>query len=83
MDQWKKHLFDTHNDIDIIGKYKRDIESLVGQYLMNRYRQPILTMLRRGQFDSYVVKLIDPNLVPLRKNVKYDFNIHDDPDTEN
>ena len=46
-EEFKKHIFLNHDDMDVKAKYQRDIQSLIGHYRMQRLRAPIIRKISK------------------------------------
>ena len=80
---FKKHLFDSHNDIEVYTKYGRRLQEVVGYAEMQRLRTPILRKALQGKLDEYIVGKIDPMKVKDWSRIWYREHISDDPILEN
>ena len=53
--EFKKHVFLSHPMSEINSVYDCGFEKLIGNYQLQRFRSPVISTIRNGKFDEYVI----------------------------
>jgi hypothetical protein len=79
----KKHLFDTHTDVEAKARYNRGVPDLVGPFHIKRMRSIMLGVLGQGRFERYIAGLLNPSAPLTLMGLERLYHIKMDPDDAN
>ena len=79
----KSHVFREHSEAQVQATYNRSMESFIGKNVLDRLQTNILKMIKNGQLDPMIVKLLSRSEPFDDANIKYDLPIPLDDDPVN
>jgi hypothetical protein len=58
---FKKHVFESHDNVQARAKYNRTIEDLVGLSYLKKLRPNVFQQIFKGKFENYIAEMLDPD----------------------
>ena len=77
---FKQHIFDKHDDIQVVSKYARTAQDVIGPYYMKRFRAPLFLRITTGTLRQFLIQKIDPNGEFDWNNVDFNPSLLSNPD---
>lgn len=74
LDAFKSHVFEDHSEIEVQAVYNRSVEAMIDNKQLGRLRSPIMTMISKDKFHSYVEFLLFKELQFSRKDLSFLFS---------